>query len=456
MNIVKLGNLLMYMLAGMLMYSCSGEDIIPAPDGLKQETTLSILLNGSQDGELKSSGNPDIDAESKIYSLEVLIFKSSDEPEAGKLDGYGCITRTTRTVAGQTYDKEFVEIDEIKKIKLTAGKRDIYVIANAPDNFFSSVTNIQEFRSLYEDLSTQGRCPHPGTVTPNTDENLPIGGINPSDWKTNLTMCNYLENVEFNNRYDQHYLGYTDNEGRPTGVNPTDGFLLNDRNPFLVERLVARVAIGSIKFVLPSSLPFEGTTYSSKEYTFHIDSVFMMNVKTKSKFAVDTDAPAPPEKFGHGCDVGYSFLNSAGRINDLNQQSQRVDFLAEAISTPNYDITTTSPLWFYAFENQDSSLPTYLVIGVRYNFRSTKDGSIRTVKSYYPIKVNQPEGGKIAGHDYIKRNYQYQIDVTIKGLGNMYGNNSVPLKNLQTANPDIEIKETVGQNLFPWTGDVYR
>lgn len=458
MNIKKYMKLLISILAGTLMYSCSGEDIIPDSNGEtdpKEQVSLSLLLNASQQGREKSSGNQDKDAESKIYSLEVLIFKSEGELEAGKKDGYGFVTRTTRDVTGQPYDKEYVEVDTIKQIKLTAGKRDIYVIANAPDKYFSSVENYQQFLTKYENLSTQGRCEHPGTVTPDPNEELPIGGINPSDLKTNLTMCNYMKNVVFNNAYGQHYLGFTTNGGRPEGIN--EGWPLNGINPFEVERLAARVAIQKIEFDLPvEGLVFESGYNKVTDFTYQIDSVFMMNVKTTSKFVADSQLGFT-EKFGHGCQVGYSFLNSPTRINNLHQQSQYTDYLVEAITTPNYDISTNAtPLWFYTFENGDSNYPTYFVIGVRYNFRSEKDNNIKTVKSYYPVVVNPPKSGKPANHDYIKRNYQYQITAKIKGLGNWYGNNPVLLKGSQIPDQDIEITETVGQNLFPWTGDTYR
>ena len=455
MNMKKYLNLLAFTLTGIIMYSCSGEENMSVPDGTEQQTTLSVFLNAPQDGLEKSSGNPDPDAESKVYSLEVLVFKSGGEAEEGKLDGYGYVNRSTRDVTGQVYDKEYIEINEIKDIKLTAGKRDIYVIANAPDKNFSSVENIQEFLAKYEDLSTQGRNPHPGNVTPDPNEELPIGGINPSDLKTNLTMCNYTKNVVFNNLHEHHYLGYTDNSGRPSGVNPTEGWLLNGTNPFYVERLVARIAIQKIEFELPASLPFEGTAFPSNNYTYQIDSVFMLNTKINSRFAVNSQLGFV-EKFGHGCTVGYSYLNNLSRISNLDQGSQQVNYMVEVITTPNYDISTNAtPLWFYAFEN-GSTYPTYLVIGVRYNFQSSKDHIPKTVKSYYPIIVNEPKTGKQADHDYIKRNYQYRITAVIKGLGKLYGENPTILKSVQETDSEIEITETVGKNLFPWTGDVYK
>jgi len=455
MNIKKHINLLMIALAGTLMYSCSGEETIPIVETPGQHTSLSVLLNANPQGKEKSTGNQDKNAESKIYSLEVLIFKSTGEREAGQLDGYGYVVRKTKDVSGKPYDKEYIETDEIRNIELTAGKRDIYVIANAPDKYFSTVTNIQGFLEKFENLYTQGRYPHPGGTKPNPDEELPIGGLNPSDLKTNLTMCNYIKDVTFSKVAKNHYLGYTDNNGRPGGTDPNDGELLDGKNPFLIERLVARVAIQKIDFQLPAVLPFEGSTYTSNDYTYHIDSVFMMNVKTTSKFAAGAQL-AFTEKFGHGCDVGYTFLKNQNIIKNLHPQSQYTEYLAEAISTPNYNIeVNATPLWFYSFENIDSNYPPYFVIGVRYNFKSSKDNTDKTVKSYYAVEVNPPKAGKPADHNYIKRNNQYGISATIKGLGAWYGNNPVPLKSVQNTDQDIEVTEIVGKDLFPWTGDVY-
>ncbi len=96
MNIQKHVNMLLCMLVWMLMYSCSGEDTISPIDGIEEEATLSVLLNASQEDKTKSAGNPDINAESKIYSLEIIVFKSEGEAGAGKLDGYGYVIRNTR------------------------------------------------------------------------------------------------------------------------------------------------------------------------------------------------------------------------------------------------------------------------------------------------------------------------------------------------------------------------
>lgn len=438
--------------------SCSGDSTFlktGEEERNENEVQLSISLNQSENGEMKSIGDIDNNSntEKQIYCLDVFIFKSKDEYEEGKVDGRKSITRTI--INGN----EYKVIDEVKGITLTAGKRDIYVVANAPANHFNGVNNINDFLAKVESLQNQGLIAHPGPVTA-TPGNQPIGGIDPSDLKTSLTMCHYVKDILFDNTQQQHYLGYTTNNGRPEGVAANYGKPLNGTNPFLLERLVARVAIQKIEFDFPAQgLLFESGYNKVTKFTHHIDSVFLVNVKTISWFPADFSTTLTGN-FGHGCDTGYKFLKNS--ISNLNPNSQLKTYLTEPIFTQDYDITATdindTPLWFYTFENSESTLyPTYFVIGVRYNFESSKNpGVIKTVKCYYPVIINPPASGKPANHDYIRRNYQYGIRVTIKGLSSVYGNNPSLLKSMQSDDSSIEVKETVGKNLFPWTGNVYK
>lgn len=454
----------MPVVAGAIMYSCSGDALYdegaiipPAGTDPDNHISLSISMNAPGQSGLKSSGNEDGTTDSKIYSLEVLIFRSSGEANAGNLDGYKSVPRTEILHGTKVY-RIFKEIDEIKSIRLTAGKRDVYVIANAPDDYFSSVTTLSQFLSIYEELPKQIHYPNWGTID-EPEEELPIAGIDPEDLRTNLTMCNYLRNVEFSNAHEQHYLGYTTNNGRPTDVLPDYGYALDGLDAFYVERLVARVALKKIEFELPATLYFEkvaGVPQPCNYFTAYIDTVYMLNVRLTSKYVYDLPAGFT-HLYGHGSYPGYAFLNDPGYLANLSQSSIYAGYLSEYISTNDYDINdNATPLWFYTFENEEGVNPTYIVIEVRYNFRSSIDGVLKTVKCYYPVVVNAPKSGKTVDHDYIKRNYQYQVNVKIKGLGSMYGFNAGPLRSAQDIDGDMEITERVGHNLFPWNGNTYK
>lgn len=438
--------------------SCSSDNEFDNPKPNEEtKSSLSISINGLDNmNDVRSSGNvvnptdPKRIDETKIYSLEVLIFKPD-----GSRDAYAHIDRV---IDGADYK----EISEIKNISFTASTagRDVYVIANASNQFFSTATTLTLFKGMLESLATQGTYPHPGVV-PSSPSEPPIGGVDPSDLKTNLTMIGSIINYSFNNTATHHYLGYETANGFPGGVDPTGGtgaVVGTAGSPFYLERLVARVALKKISFALPSSLTFE-TGFPTSEYTYHLDTVFLANVKEKSRFS--TNATIPTANFGHGDQIGYTFLRT--NWTNISATSTLDQKLQEPIYSTSYDITTNDiPLWFYAFENQEASAPTSFVIGVRYNFKSTKDNKIKTVKCYYPVVVNRPGyPSKPAGqHDYIKRNNQYGLSVTIKKLGLFSTSSIEELRSTPTElnyldESVISVEEEVGDNLFSWIGDKY-
>lgn len=444
--------IILVILIGYWMCSCSDKDSNYDEIISVGKTTLSISLNSSIETSTRSSGNLDYNNEKIVNSITVLVFKSN----TGELDGYKTINREIIDATGQSSKKEYKEIDEVSGIAVTAGERDIYVVANAPDNFFSSVVNFSSFSRKYEELSTQASYKLLGEEDTILEE-APIGGVNISDQKTNLTMCSYLENILLDNTQKQHYLGYTENEGRPIGI--SEGSVINAGRAFELERLVARVAIRKIEFDLPPNLEFE-IDHPTNEYTYQIDSVFMLNVKTASTFCLDT-LNKFSDAFACGNIGGIDYLNNTNFSSQINSKNNYVNYLSEVLSTREYDISVNDrPLWFYVFENKESTqYPTSVVIGVKFNFRSSIDNKIKTVKSFYPIVVNAKGiSNGVADHNYIQRNYQYSIGVTITGLGSFFNPSNITMLRLASKGnkgQDIELEERVGTNLFPWIGNTY-
>lgn len=444
------------MLVTVYVCSCSSEHGINDVDEEGRKVSLAISLSTSvkddaDKNNLRTTGTPNSSDESKIYRLEVFVFKSDD----GKLDGHKIVVAPT----------EYDEIDEVKGIDITAGVRDVYVIANGPENYFGVITDLThtQFRNKYEELSNQGQFPYSNGGGGDVD--APIGGITPTDKRTNLTMCGY-KRVSCSNQHDQQYLGYTTNGGRPQTISDGSGYVLDNTDAFYVERLVARVAFTKITFDLGNAaLPLEPGFPPTSVYEYALDSIFIMNAKTRSYFVSDNTTPLDGS-FGHGSRLGYIFLQN--KLSNVMASSVLTDFLQEPINSVSYDITTPeanakySPLWFYVFENaQSSQYPTYFVISVRYDFIST-DGSnkAKTIRYYYPVVINANGAANNADHNYIKRNYQYGIAAVIKAPGLLYDENTIeelrstPVSSLSSS--AIEVEETVGRNLFPWTGSIYK
>lgn len=475
------GKYIAYLLFGLfiaaaLMPSCTGGN---GPDDFNhpaEKASLSISFHSSQQTRAANKpranqgGEIDEDVfarESKIYSLAVLVFKN----ESGELDGKKFIKREITDIAGANF-KDYKELDEIKEIALTTGIRDVYIIANAPDSYLNeggildNVTHIASFGQVIEELSEQGMYDHPVPGEPISGD-TPIGGEEPDDRYTNLVMSQSFIGLSLDNGAEKHYLGYTGNDGRPDGV--TTGIpLLKDGSPIKVElvRLVARVAIQKITFNLPETLTFD-TGSPTDIYNQYVDTVFLLNAKAASSYFPEDNALLDPVgSFGHGNIPGYNFLK--GKFSNIPAGSTYADYLYKPINFPEYDITENQvPLWFYAFENGDSETsPTAFVIGVKFQYKNGPESELKKKKVYYPLVVNSSGGGTGDNyHTHIKRNNQYGIEVTIKGLGSYVTDYPDPaLKSVALPTMNVlsgmagvmEIEETVGPNLFPWTGDVYK
>ncbi|HBG41779.1 MAG TPA: hypothetical protein DDW85_10300 [Porphyromonadaceae bacterium] len=407
-----------------------------------QQTKTQNGLRANEGGEI---GEDVFARESKIYSLAVLIFENSGD----KLAGYKFIDRTIKTDG--LGDKDYNLLTEIKEITLTAGKRDVYIIANAPDKTFSRDETRTSFQEKLESLANQ-KVYAPGVQA--NEEESPIGGVEPAVTHTNLVMSQSFPGLDLTGA-KKHYLGYGSNEH-------SDGITLTD--PVKLVRLVARVAIQKISFALPTEVAFESGIKTQK-YNHYIDTVFLINAKTASSyFPRETNFPVVTAPFGHGSYWWYKFFKD----NKLTApDAQFADYLSIPINFSSYDIENNQvPLWFYTFENSDSeTYPTAFIIGVKYQYINPGESVVKVKKAYYPVVINSNGGGPEDNkHRYIKRNNQYGLKVTIKGVGNLIAgyitksalSRMTDILSAQEESGVLEVEETVGSNLFPWGGDVYK
>lgn len=463
----KTGKYIAYLMLGLFtatafISSCTegnGPEDINHP---KDKVSLSISFQseqhtGGENGLRANSGgeiDPDVfNRESAVYSLAVFVFKNG----TNELDGSEIISRESKDPSDE---EDYKILTEIKEIALTAGIRDVYIIANAPDGHFTGNENFAQFTAKMEDLSNQKIYGSTGV-----DPEDPIGGVTPADRFTNLAMSQSFTGLPLNSGAPVHYLGYMENGGRPASDSPGTP-LLRDGNPIKVElvRLVARVAIQKITFQLPPSLTFD-TGRPTSNYNHYVDTVFLLNAKTSSSyFPGVTGFTDPDGSFGHGNDSGYDYLKD--EFPDVSEESTYAEYLSIPINFEDYDITGNhAPVWFYAFENSDSGTdPTAFVIGVKYQYINPGETEVKIKKVYYPVVINRAGGGSGDNeHYHIKRNNQYGIRVTIKGLGDYItdytGLRSAvfrAMNNLSDMEGIIEIEETIGTDLFPWTGNVYK
>ncbi|WP_300700143.1 hypothetical protein, partial [Bacteroides sp.] len=169
-----------------------------------------------------------------------------------------------------------------------------------------------------------------------------------------------------------------------------------------VSRLVARVAINSIKTAFEASGQYAKATFTAKK-------IFLHNANTKSNVDPGT-TPVVSEPL-------------SGKVDATNPGLQTA--LNQAITTAAH----TTPYWFYTFAH-NATTPTKLVIYG--SFDADGAGTAATAKNvYYPVVVNKIQAGTIIkdggttvgsatggkGDGTISRNSTYTITATIKGIG---------------------------------------
>lgn len=467
--------LLAFVLITGLMSSCSDNDGTEENNGSTNDKEKVLLSIGGIDfdretnSKYRSVGSDNDPSESSIYSFEVLVFKSS----TGALDGYTHRDREVFSSSSASYDKYYYSRpDTIMNIECTAGggNRDIFVVANAPDGTFSSITNKADFLAKLESLNTQGRGTtsdpkaHPaGTIFKPISGEAGISGQVPSDLLTNLTMVGCVLGVNLDTSEKYQHIGFYTNNGYPTGFT-TGKVLVSPTYQFKLYRLAARVAVKKITLDLPASLALVNG-HSISNYEAYIDTVFMVNAKNSSYFSDSLVTSVVPNAFSDGNTRGYNYLKNKS-LSFLSPASTYNQYLYESTGRiKDYDISKNqSMLWFYTFENYNKQAPTQLVanpttivIGVRFDFIIA--GLSRTIKCYYPIKVNHTLKST-ADHVGIKRNHQYGLNVKIKGLNNGYyaydDSEAETIRNVVSDDSSIiEVEEEVGTNLFPWAGNTY-
>ena len=168
-----------------------------------------------------------------------------------------------------------------------------------------------------------------------------------------------------------------------------------------VSRLVARVAINSIKTAFEASGQYAKATFTAKK-------IFLHNANTKSNVDPGTPVVSVP---------------LSGEVDATNPGLQTA--LTQAITATPY----TTPYWFYTFAH-NATTPTKLVIYGSFDADGT--GTAATAQNvYYPVVVNKLQPGTIIkdggtavgsatggkGDGTISRNSTYTITATIKGIG---------------------------------------
>lgn len=356
---------------GLGLTGCNNDDV-PELSGEK-EATISIKVLPSSNGSLlRSTGNLNGDGvlakglaqESAIKSLEVWIFKGD------VLDAY-------KSAAAA----------EVTEIEARIGARTVVVVANAEiGQKNSKAVLLETLKGLPADVAGKGL----------------VMTAEPFD----VTL------VKGNN-----YYGYTDAQvAAKTGENKNH---LNDnKKPLPITRVNARVAIVSAELDLASVPANQKVVFDALKDV----EVAMFNVPKETKLFGSDLAKNENYLFGAKWDSPLSTYVGYG-VAGATATTSLTDAVTDALPV----VDTNAP---YYYVNESNGTDKMFIV---LRAKVYKDNAVvTTVKdlytdnegyTYYPIWINVAKEGYTYAGEYvpdgkIKRNTQYNISLTIKGLGN--------------------------------------
>ena len=366
---MKLRNLFLAAIVALGMMACNNEEV-PQIEGADATISIKVMpsSNGSGTravGDLSTANattSPGLTAESTVHSLEVWVFLGD------VLDAY-------KSASG----------NEVADIPAHVGDRTIVVAANATIGTQTSLTTLKD---LLKDL-------------PPAD--ISTGGLIMTAEPFNVTL------TQGNN-----YYGYTDAQvTAKTGVNKNH--LADNKVPLPITRVNARVAIVS------AVLDYDNVPANQKVAFDALKDVevAMFNVPKQTKLFGTNLATNTTYQFGA---KWVSPNNTYVGANDASASANSLLYNTVADALP---VVNTLAPYYYVNESNGSD-KMFIVLRAKVYKNKTVvtnlNGLFTDVDgyTYYPVWVNKDGltlNGNI-GNSNVYRNTQYNITLTIKGLGN--------------------------------------
>lgn len=377
---MKLRNYFLLSIVVGAAFACSSNEDIPEEHVFTPNATLSLTAGIYGSNHTKAAGAIIKEEEAKedeIHTLDVLVFSGSGETAQ---------YQTEQRVANST---------TVSDIPVEAGSATLVVLANsglATNHFVGkTLSNVLEAtRSLEGETLKDG-----------------------------LSMSSAV--IETNISINKHNIFGGSGDFEDHLPAETKGGVID------LYRHVAQVNLKSVQI-----------SESNSGAKFVLDEVFVANVKGYSRIATGDDdhsveasaAPAGQKLWWYG-DCALDSWN--GEYKTTTDGAEEKDLLAwtpestteitqdKALETAKNKCAVAS---FYVYENRNNTplgQRTLLVLKGRYTDKSGRDEGTR----YYTVSVNDPdmkgststESGDKVSHNYIKRNYRYNISLVIKSSG---------------------------------------
>lgn len=396
-----------------VLFACGNEDTPKEilPSVIEPDATISLLVNTGEKAQLKSftkADAPTID-DDRIARLTVAVFN------AGAYDGHdmGALeVLKTETAEGEQ------SITQVEDIEVKSGPVKVLVLANLPETLLDEFTTQDKIFTIADFIGKDAK------TTVLSDE-------------VNVTASSEVYDIDAL-RGKINCLGYkTEEVAEKTNAVSVSPIALGE-NAIPLYRNVSRVLLNKIKFE-PKEQYFDAS--------LEIEGIYVANVKSKSYLASETKGRGSVEvaditaddfywcgafdeetgslKEGKARKMSDLLLYTPGSSMILNSEKKQVD--GDPIGKP-----------FYIYQNQAGKNHTLLIVYGTFKYKLNEaDTGYQEQQSFYTVIVNEPGKGSFEPgseeHEYVTRNFNYNIELTISGSGSTEPYDKAISSNLSTS-----------------------
>ena len=360
-----------------VLFACGNEDTpgTVLPPVVEPDAALSLLVNTGEKAPLKALTKADsrdfsVD-DNRIARLTVAVFN------AGAYEGH--------------------DTDAL-----------VLILANVPENVLSEFKTVSEGNGAFSTIND-----FLGSKAKTTSLEKEI----------NVTASSELYVITAQ-RGMVNLLGYTKTEVEEVtnGVSVSP-FALGEK-AIPLYRNISRVLLNKIIFT-PKSEYIDAS--------LELEGVYVANVKSKSYLASETEGRGSAEvadmddKDFYWCGA-FAGADEIGALKEGEAKEEARLFYAPEMTFDKKNIVLEgedgAPIGkpFYVYQNQNGKNHTLLIVYGIFKYKLNEgDTDYQTQRSFYTVIVNEPGKGSFESdsekHEYVTRNFNYNIELTITGSG---------------------------------------